>query len=47
MLYEKEQAMVDMIEDRPELKALQEQFVLNLPEVIYHLVRFPSKIRAK
>lgn len=47
MLFEKEQAMVDMIEDRPELKALQEQFVLNLPEVSSILVRYPNKIRAK
>ena len=33
VLYEKEQSMIDSIEERPEIKALQDQFLANLPEV--------------
>lgn len=47
MLYEQEQAMIDPIEDRPELKALQEKFVFNLPDVSPPPRRSPSRTRVK
>jgi hypothetical protein len=33
LLYEREQAMIDPIEDRAEIKLIKEQFVANLPQV--------------